>query len=360
MMNHSMPNIGITFSECKVDAISEWPNVAVRGNYALVGDRHHLVRIYNIDPFEEIRMFDGLKSRRNQVPISISTKYAVAGASWNEANGVPSAGEAYLFDLSSNLIMTHTFHADDGAESDEFGSSVAIDGNNVLIGAPRDDDLGKDTGSAYLFDISNGKQLKKFVLPHEESEGNDYFGERVALHGKYAVIAPNEKSVKYGGRVFIYDITSNITKSTSYLWKLVGCEGKSAEGSDAFGYSVSISGDNVLVGAPGEKRVGAAYLFNASTGKQIHKFRANDSAKWDYFGTDASISGNYAVVSAPYHAGDSGSVYLFDISTGQQIKKYMAFDPTPKKYFGVSVAIDGGNLLVGSKGSVYFSGQCKK
>ncbi|MCP3663916.1 MAG: hypothetical protein GY696_15725, partial [Gammaproteobacteria bacterium] len=241
---------------------------------------------------------------------------------------------------------------------------VAIDGNNVLIGAPGDDDKEKESGSAYLFNISNGKQLKKFLPPHEERNAN--FGQRVALHGQYAVIAPDYES---GGRAYIYNINSYIPKSTAYLWKLVGNGGKSAEGSDGFGYSVSISGDNVLVGAPRASnadgiKVGAAYLFNASTGEQIHRFRANDSAKQDYFGYDVSISGNYAVVSAPYHdqggVKNAGSVYLFDISTGRQIKKYTAFDSTAGKHFGRSVAIDGGNLLVGSKGSVYFSGQCKK
>ncbi|MCP3667674.1 MAG: hypothetical protein GY696_35155 [Gammaproteobacteria bacterium] len=92
--------------------------------------------------------------------------------------------------------------------------------------------------------------------------------------------------------------------------------------------------------------------------KQIHIFRADDGADGDEFGDTVSISGNYAVVSAPSHAEGSGSVYLFDISTGRQIKKYTA--PTAAKNFGTSVAIDGGNLLVGAEGSVYFSGQCKK
>ncbi|MCP3663241.1 MAG: hypothetical protein GY696_12230 [Gammaproteobacteria bacterium] len=76
-----------------------------------------------------------------------------------------------MFDLSSNPTMIRTFHADDGAKWDEFGASVAIDGNNVLIGAPEDDDKGEDTGSAYLFNINNGKQLRKFLPPHEVKKG---------------------------------------------------------------------------------------------------------------------------------------------------------------------------------------------
>ncbi|MCP3663240.1 MAG: hypothetical protein GY696_12225, partial [Gammaproteobacteria bacterium] len=151
----------------------------------------------------------------------------------------------------------------------------------------------------------------------------------MALHGKYAVIVPYYKT-ESGGSAYIYDITSyNITKSTAYLWKLVGSGAKTRKDREGFGRSVSISGDSVLVGAPralndGGINVGAAYLFSASTGKQIHIFRADDSADGDEFGDTVSISGNYAVVSAPSHAEDSGSVYLFYISTGRQIKKYTA------------------------------------
>ncbi|MCH8968343.1 MAG: FG-GAP repeat protein, partial [Planctomycetes bacterium] len=61
--------------------------------------------------------------------------------------------------------------ADDGAEGDRFGYSVAISGTTAIVGAHRDDDNGDWSGSAYLFDITTGRQIAK-LLPGDNAEGD--------------------------------------------------------------------------------------------------------------------------------------------------------------------------------------------
>lgn len=65
------------------------------------------------------------------------------------------AGSAYLYDVASGTLMTKVL-ASDGAVGDAFGSAIAIEGGVVVVGAPRDDDLGDSSGSAYLVDALGG------------------------------------------------------------------------------------------------------------------------------------------------------------------------------------------------------------
>jgi esterase/lipase superfamily enzyme len=76
--------------------------------------------------------------------------------------------------------------AADAAASDEFGRSVAISGNTAIVGAYRDDDAGTDSGSAYLFDVATGAQLAK--LTDADAAGVDFFGASVAISDNTAIV----------------------------------------------------------------------------------------------------------------------------------------------------------------------------
>jgi len=103
-------------------------------------------------------------------------------------------------------------------------------------------------------------------------------------------------------------------------------------GGDWFGWSVSISGDYAMVGAPYEdhdvtggnvlSNAGSAYIFKRSgiTWTEETKLVASDRQQDDYFGVSVSISGDYAIVGAPYEDHDfsganymsaAGSAYIF-------------------------------------------------
>ena len=80
----------------------------------------------------------------------------------------------------------------DGAQSDWFGASVAMDGNLAVIGSYLDDDNGTDSGSAYVFDITTGQQL--FKLLASDGSFGAYFGFSVAINGNLAVIGAKDDS----------------------------------------------------------------------------------------------------------------------------------------------------------------------
>lgn len=133
--------------------------------------------------------------------------------------------------------------ADDGEAGEHFGYSCAMSGNTIIVGAHLDDDNGSFTGSAYLFDATTGKQITK-LLP-----------------------------------------TNGVEHAH-------------------FGWSVDISGNTAIIGAvfDGENGAfaGAAYIFDTTTGKQIEKLLPDDGVFSDHFGWSVGVSGNIAVVGAPF------------------------------------------------------------
>ncbi|MCH8165428.1 MAG: FG-GAP repeat protein, partial [Planctomycetes bacterium] len=201
----------------------------------------------------------------------------------------------------------------DGAAFDSFGSSVAIspDGIGAIVGARYDDDNGPDSGSAYLFDTTFGEQIAK-LLPNDGAEG-DNFGLSVAISGATAIVGAwhdNDNGFE-SGSAYLFDTTTG-----RQIAKLLPDDGAA---NDWFGVSVAISGDTAIVGAVFDDdngdRSGSAYLFDATTGRQIAKLLPNDGAADDVFGDSVAISGATAIAGAPGdddNGFNSGSAYLFD------------------------------------------------
>jgi len=135
----------------------------------------------------------------------------------------------------------HKMHADDGAAGDGFGVSMAISGNVAVIGAPRDDDHGTDSGSAYLLDVTTGQQIFK-LLPIDGA-ASDQFGSSVAIDGNLAVVGAwsNNDNGSDSGSVYVFDVNTG-----KQLLKILPSDGAAF---DNFGHAVAISGNTVVIGA---------------------------------------------------------------------------------------------------------------
>ena len=251
--------------------------------------------------------------------------------------------------------------AEDGAHSDEFGRSVALWGNRAVIGAPDNDDNGTSSGSAYVFDISTGQQL--FKLLAKDAELNDYFGTSVALSGNLTVVGANKGGgiTTNTGAAYVFDVTTG-----EQLYKLFATDGKAH---DNFGVSVSLSGHLAVIGSSNgdgkSASTGTSYVFDITTGELLVKLSAVDGNAYDVFGKSVAISGNTALIGAPFDGDNgrfSGSAYIFDVSTGQQLFKLQPADGALGDKFGSSVSLSGHLAVIGapfdddndfSSGSVY-------
>ncbi|MEE8154221.1 MAG: FG-GAP repeat protein [Phycisphaerales bacterium] len=286
--------------------------------------------------------------------VAISGTTAIVGAPEDADNGFLS-GSAYLFDTTTGQ-QTFKLLPNDGAAQDVFGISVAISGATAIVGAHHDDDNGIDSGSAYLFDTTTGQQIAK-LLPNDRAE-EDLFGISVAISGSTAIVGAwfDDDNGFQSGSAYLFDISD--PANPTQIAMLLPNDG-AAE--DVFGASVAITGSVAIVGATHDDdngiNSGSAYLFDTTTGQQIAKLLPDDGAAQDWFGRSVAISGATAIVGAN---GDddngpfSGSAYLFDTTTGQQIAKLLPNDGAADDYFGYSVAIGGApgkeTALVGARG----------
>jgi hypothetical protein len=93
---------------------------------------------------------------------------------------------AWPTESDATSLLKQTFNDPTVTTGDQFGVSVAIDGNNVLIGANGDDTNGNFVGQAHLFDATTGNLLQTFDDPTVTT--NDSFGASVAIDGNNVLI----------------------------------------------------------------------------------------------------------------------------------------------------------------------------
>jgi len=288
---------------------------------------------------------DGNYGLRFGRSVSLSSTLAVGGAHWAADNGAHS-GAVYIFSASTGVKIRKLLPAD-GAAGDQFGNSVSISDDVVLVGANWDDDNGHQSGSAYLFGASTGLEHLK-LLPLDGAIGDD-FGCSVSISGDLALVGAylDDDDGASSGSAYIFNAVTG-----QQLHKLTAPDGATG---DHFGFAVSISGGLALVGSPqdddGNGNAGSAYLFDAYTGQLLHKLVAADPSYMDFFGKAVSISGDRVLVGAYQdddEGGNSGSAYVFDATTGQQLHKLTAQDGADYDNFGRSVSLSGDLALVGA------------
>ena len=258
----------------------------------------------------------------------------------------PDAGIAYVFDATSGVLL-HALSQPNPSLSDYFGFSVAISGDTVAVGARRADGEATDDGAVYLFDAATGTLIHEIANPTPENF--DSFGRSVALSGDLVVIGADgdNTGAPGAGAAYVYAVSSGELIHT--------LSNPTPAFVDLFGYSVGISGDNVVVGAQradeGAPDSGAAYLFAAATGELVTTWASPTPADQDVFGAAIAVDGSTAVVGAYWDdtAGtDAGAAYVFDV--GAEGLLHALPNPTlgSFNYFGYSVAVEGTLVAVGA------------
>ena len=304
--------------------------------------------------------------------VDISGDYAVAGAMYKMSAGF-ARGAAYVFSRNyggqNNWGQVAKLTALDAESGDEFGRSVAISGDVIVVGAHREDGSGVDWGAAYIYARNQGGtdnwgQVMKITASTPES--NAQFGYSVAIDGDYAVVGALYEDggglAVDRGAAYVFDRNQGGTDNWGQVAKLVALD---AEDSDYFGSSVSIDGDCAIVGAHyedgGGADRGAAYIFDRNQGGadnwgQVAKLIASDTSDSDRLGISVDISGDYAVVGTTYKddgGNNRGAAYIYGRDEGGadnwgEVVILTASDAEDSDYFGCSVSIDGDYVLIGA------------
>ncbi len=246
--------------------------------------------------------------------VSVDGDRAIVGGP-GYSDGVMCIGIAYIYHLNGD---SWRFPNPEPDWHENFGQSVSISGDYAIVGTPGDNN---ETGKAYIFHYDNGDWNQQAELTAEEDADNgDYFGYSVSINEDYAVIGAYNDSAQGSAYIFHRD---------GILWtrqtRVLADDGQSC---DLFGVSVSINGDNLLVGAADDgdngSFSGSAYFFlrEGTSWIQQEKYLAIDGSIGDSFGYSVSINEEKLIVGAPEHSGgtnNGGYVYIYDLFGQAQV-----------------------------------------
>ncbi len=241
--------------------------------------------------------------------------------------------------------------------SDFFGWSLALSGDNLIIGAPFTFNTQGPTGAAFVFTSVNGVWEQSQELTASDAVAIDYFGQAVGLDGTTAVVGAYNKNGGEGA-AYVFTDSGGAWSQTQEIFASDGLPGDSHQ----FGAALDFDGKAIIIGAPGPDYVstdvypiGAAYLFRNTTGtwSEVQRLTASDAAPGDQFGFAIDLSGKRALIGAPAaNIGANphqGAVYAFGRSDATLIEteKLMASDGVAYDQFGQSVALAGRTAVVG-------------
>ncbi len=279
------------------------------------------------------------------VSVSVSDDVAVVGAPRRDTTTKSNPGAAYIYRSTSGSWAHEATLLPDRANNDEFGTSVAISGDTVVVGAHfYDVNITTNAGAAYVYrrDNVNGWQLPPEILTAPSPVSSARYGASVAISGDLVVVgAPIGQ-----GLVYVYrDNGASCTLKATL----------SASSNAMFGAAVAVDGETIIVGAPAQGG-GAVYIFqNTGTYESpawttTGALTPGTSYASGQFGFSVSIHETRAIVGSPnadVAAPDSGAAYIIENLTTVGPPIVPAF-AAANDYFGYSVSIWETRAVVGA------------
>ncbi|HVK07701.1 MAG TPA: Ig-like domain-containing protein [Gemmataceae bacterium] len=311
----------------EIAATADW--IVVRPN------DQSAIRVYSAATGQQVRTLpnpgDGQSS-----PIAVSGNRLLVGHDWGN--------KAFLYDLTTGALL-HTFQPTTGTIS--FGSSVALDGETVVVGTYEDyegwsgNPHPNRSGRVYVFNATSGALVRTIVNPTFDYQ-EEGFGTAVAVEGNTLVVGAYRAHVAANlsvGQAYVYDLATGNLRYTL---------GSAARHFNSFfGADVAVSGDRIAVG--GREQV---HLFDRATGNLISQLGDPTYSSSDWFGMSMDLEGSRVVVGA---MGDdaggvenTGAAYLYDAASGTLLWTYDNPVPAAATLFGGSVALAAGRAIVGT------------
>lgn len=255
--------------------------------------------------------------------------------------------------------------APDAGTSDEFGTTVDVDGDIIVVGAPHADTFITNEGAAYVFyRNAGGADNWGFVKKISASDGlpGEGFANSVGISGDVIVVGcalDDDSPHSNSGSAYVFHRNAGGADNWGQVKRLTA---PSAASNNLFGQSVAVAGDAILVGAHGTSaNTGAAHAFGRNQGGSDNwGYQAAldpiDGGPGAQFGWSVDADQTYAIVSAHKQNGGGnarGAAYIFERDAGGtdawgRVAKLTAFDADDFDNFGYDVAIQNRRVVVGS------------
>ena len=337
-------------------------SVAILENFAIVGTSRETVAsgaayIYNKDSqgiwsySQRLAANDPNEGAEFGGGVKFSDNYVVVAAGRADIGGAQRAGALYVYEYQNNNWDFNTkLTASDFTSEAKLGmnpTSLDVEANTIVGGAPGENGW---MGSVYVFTENAGawSETQKILSPTPQT--NDVFGIGVSISGDYLVVGANEVDGRKGA-AYVYLKNSNGT--WEYAQILMASD---AANDDFFGTSVSIAGDQMVIGAYGANgEAGAAYIFEKDSQgvwEEVQKLMGNTSSEGTQFGWSTDIQKDYIIVSAPHIFGfEAGEVYFYKMeSSGNWVEEQIiqGTDTLGEDFYGWSIAMNGNQMIAGA------------
>lgn len=265
----------------------------------------------------------------------------------------------------------HVF-ADVGGPDEAFGMSVATDGLIAVVGAPYDPSpLGPDRGAVYLYERQGDYWTLVAILTASDGGGGDLFGSSVAVSGYHIVVGAYKDDTWAGldaGSAYVFVNQGGVWTEEAKLIPL------DPTYLDKFGWAVSIYGDTIVAGSyvhdvDGKNASGAAYVFVRQDGQWVQQaiLAPSDGAEVEHFGWSVAVSEDTVVAGAPDAKVNgkpyAGKAYVFSRSgeAWTEATRLTSKIPVSDGAFGISVAVDSDTVVIGTNegydGAAYVFGR---
>jgi hypothetical protein len=290
------------------------------------------------------------------IALSVSGDMLVVGASGEDSaavgidgdqtsNSLDGAGAAYVFVRNGSTWTQEAYiKAHDPGSSDQFGSSVALSGSTLCVGA-----FGQSlfSGAAYVFERSATGWQQQAYLTDPSPDAFDQFGVSVAVSGDTVVV----------GNPLDYDVSfsdvgaAHVFTRSGATWSLTGEVRPTAPHLHGFGGSVAVSGDTLLVGSGNLTSTAATVFVRAGSGWALDAFlEPFGQAATQYFGNTVALSGDTAVVSScGSRSSAPGAVFVFERSgSGWSQRTRLLGFAASAGLASCAVAVSGDTVVLGS------------
>lgn len=317
---------------------------------------------------QKLIAFDAAAGANFGYAVAMDSDMLVVGANHATVN-VTNEGAVYIYQRTSTTgnawTLVKKIFASDNFPADQFGASIDISGDTLIVGSPFDDDncpgMGLcSSGSAYIYQRNvGGANNWGFVakLHASNPSSNGFFGRSVGISGDWAIAG--QHGTFDGGAAYLFSRNQGGANNWGFVQRIQGAD---VVNIDQSGWAVDIDGDYCIFSAHkktvnAEADAGAAYVFQRAgiVWTQTAKLFAPDAANGDNLGYDVAINGTRALVGSPFDddgGSASGSINIFEKNTlgaaWSHIRKQVAGDPAGDDQYGLAVSLNSNHVVAGA------------
>lgn len=267
-----------------------------------------------------LRPSDGGSADQFGNSVGISGDVIVVGSEFHDTDGMNNAGAVYVFErIAGKWLETAILKPDDARAQRNFGEYVAVSGDVIVVGNRFDKDLGNNSGAAYVFERDGLAWVQTAKLHGSEGRRNDLSADTLAIDGLRIVMGSyrSDASGPHSGSAYVFEKQAGAWVETAHL--------VADDGAGELSRGVAVDGDRIVLGARLDATngadAGAGYVFDLVEGTwvQTAKLVPPEAAAGDWVGEAVAVRGDAILLSAHHHdlfGQSSGVGFLYRLHAG--------------------------------------------